>query len=221
MQKSVFENVDNYLSQQLLGKDSAFEEALERQHQANLPAINVTPLQGKMLYLFAKMIGAKKILEIGTLGGYSTMWLSKALPEDGKIISLEINEKHAEVAKRNLQSIVSGSKAQIIMGHALGNLQEIHAKGLGPFDLVFIDADKENNPGYFEWAIRLAHSGTVIIVDNVVRNGRVLDSKSEDLSVLGTRELLGIAGREERIDATAIQTVGNKGHDGFLIAWVT
>jgi predicted O-methyltransferase YrrM len=197
------------------------EEALRANAKAGLPEIDVSPPQGKLLYLLARSIGAKRILEFGTLGGYSTIWLARGLPEDGRLISLEANPAYAEVAQANVERAGLGDVVDVRVGPALETLPGVEADGVGPFDLVFIDADKRNQASYLRWALKLSRPGTVIVGDNVVREGAVLDPASEDPSVQGIREFYDLIAAEPRLDATAIQTVGTKGHDGFALAVVT
>jgi predicted O-methyltransferase YrrM len=212
--------VDSYFAQTLIGSDPALEEALEANAAAGLPSIDVSAPQGKLLHLLARMSGARKALEIGTLGGYSTIWLARALPDDGRLISLERNAKHADVARRNVARAGLASKVEIRVGAALETLPNIEAEGLGPFDFIFIDADKTNNAAYLEWALRLSRPGTAIVVDNVVREGEVIDAASVDPGTTGVRRMFELMAREPRLSATAIQTVGAKGWDGFALAIV-
>jgi len=181
----------------------------------------VSPTQGRFLYLLARVLGAQKILEIGTLAGYSTIWMARALPPDGRLITLEVNPKHAEVAGSNFRRARLESMIEVRVGPALESLPGLVAEGAGPFDLVFIDADKENIPEYVAWALRVSHPGTVMIVDNVVRQGAVVDKASQDASVRGVRRMFELVASEPRLEATAIQTVGVKGYDGFAIIRVT
>jgi predicted O-methyltransferase YrrM len=204
----------------LLPSDPHLEAALESSAAAGLPAIQVAPNQGKLLYLLARLSGARNMLEIGTLGGYSTIWLARALPADGRLVTLEFDPKHAEVAASNLERAGLGGKVQVRVGAALDSLPEIKAEGLGPFDLIFVDANKKNNPDYFQWALELSASGSIIIIDNVVREGGILDSNSQNEDIRGTRLVLEMMGKEPRVSATAIQTVGSKGYDGFALAVV-
>ncbi|NKG32066.1 MULTISPECIES: O-methyltransferase [Erwinia] len=210
--------VDQYLVEQLVPQDAALLAALENNQAAGLPAIDVAPNQGKLLNLLAKMVGAKRILEIGTLGGYSTLWLARALPEDGKVITLEYEAHHAEIAAQNIRRAGLESKVTIRVGAALDTLPTL--ADAAPFDMIFIDADKRNNPAYLEWAIQYSRSGTLIIGDNVVRNGRVADGDTSDWNIQGVRDFLSQMGHDPRLDATAIQTVGAKGWDGFSLALV-
>jgi predicted O-methyltransferase YrrM len=212
--------VDRYLVSALLPADDALAEALRANAAAGLPAIDVAPNQGKLLHLVARIQGARAILEIGTLGGYSTIWLARALPPDGRLVTLEAEAKHAEVARANVARAGLASVVEIRVGRALETLPLLAKEGRGPFDLVFIDADKPKNPEYLEWALRLTRPGSVIVVDNVVRAGDILDATSDDPRVQGTRRLFDALARESRLSATAIQTVGSKGHDGFVLARV-
>jgi predicted O-methyltransferase YrrM len=221
MTETPWTHIDRYLASQLAAHDEALDAALRESSAAGLPEIQVSPTHGKLLHLLARAASAKKILEIGTLGGYSAIWMARALPPDGRLVTLEFDPKHAEVARRNLARAGVGDRVEIRIGAALDTLPRLVEEKAGPFDLVFIDADKQHNPDYFAWALRLARPGTFIVVDNVVREGSVLDATSEDASVQGTRRVLDAMAREPRVVATAIQTVGLKGHDGFAIALVT
>ena len=212
--------VDAYLAEKLLADDPALDAALAANRAAGLPAIDVSPLQGKLLHLIARAMSARRILEIGTLGGYSTIWLARALPEDGRVVTLELDPHHAQVARANVDRAGIGGKVEIRVGAAQDSLAELAAEGGAPFDLVFIDADKRNNGVYVRAAIDLARSGSVIIVDNVVRDGRVIDGDSDDAMIQGTRRLFDMLAAEARLDATAIQTVGSKGWDGLMMALV-
>jgi predicted O-methyltransferase YrrM len=209
--------VDRYITDLLLGPDSALDAALAASAAAGLPSINVSPNQGKLLQLLARIQGARYILEIGTLGAYSTIWLARALPPEGRLITLECEEKHAVVARANLQRAGLSSKVELILGPALQTLGGLS----GPFDLIFIDADKPSTADYFARALKLSRVGSVIVVDNVVRKGAVIDAASADPAVQGIRRFNEILAREKRVSATALQTVGSKGHDGFAVALVT
>jgi predicted O-methyltransferase YrrM len=211
--------VDRYITSLLVGPDSAQDATLRANREAGLPAIEVTPNQGKLLHLLARLTGARRILEIGALGGFSTIWLARALPPDGRLITLEANPKHAEVARANIERAGLGDIVEVRVGKALDTLPEVAAEGHGPFDLIFIDADKPNNPAYLEWAMKLSRPGSVIVVDNVVRGGALVDD-GDDESVRGSRQLFEMLAAEPRLSATAIQTVGDKGYDGFAIALV-
>ena len=210
--------VDRYLDEQVVGEDADLAAATEATVRAGLPQISVTPTQGKLLYLLARAIGARAILELGTLAGYSTIWLGRAVAPAGRVISLELDPAHAKVARENIARAGLEHSVDIRVGAALEILPGLTDEG--PFDFVFIDADKPNVPEYFEWAIRLSRPGAVIIVDNVVRDGKVADAESTDPSVLGVRRLHEQLPGDDRITATTIQTVGAKGHDGFTIALV-
>jgi len=212
--------VDAYIAERLLGDDSALSVALAANAAGGLPDIDVSPAQGRMLHLFARMVGARRILEIGTLGGYSTIELARALPADGKLISLEIDPHHADVARNNVAKAGLGDRVDIRTGPALDSLQAMIAANEAPFDFVFIDADKQNNPAYVRAALAMSRPGTTIVVDNVIREGGVLDAASGDERIQGTRRLFEEVGREPRLTATAVQTVGVKKWDGFLIAVV-
>ena len=220
MSRGKWSAVDSYFVKALIGSDTALEDALAANAAAGLPSIDVSPLQGKLIHLLARITGARRILEIGALGGYSTIWLARALPDDGRLVTLELNESHAQVARQNLARAGLSSKVDLRTGPALALLPNIDTEGLGPFDFVFIDADKTNNPEYFAWALRLSRPGTAIVVDNVVRDGEVADRASRDPDVIGTRRMFEAIAREPRVSATAIQTVGVKGWDGFALATV-
>jgi predicted O-methyltransferase YrrM len=215
-----WQDVDAYLAGKLLGDDPILDAALRANEEGGLPAIDVSPVQGKLLHLLARAAGARRVLEIGTLGGYSTIWLARAVPEDGRVVTLEIDPHHAAVARANLDRAGIGTRVDIRVGAALDTLAALHAANEAPFDLVFIDADKQNNANYVQAAIGLARAGALIIVDNVVREGRVLDADSGDAMVQGTRRLFDMLAGEPRLDATAIQTVGVKKWDGLVVALV-
>ncbi|MEH2466965.1 O-methyltransferase [Nostoc sp.] len=213
--------VDAYFTDLLVPPDPALDAALQTSAAAGLPPHNVSPNQGKLLLLLAQIQGARTILEIGTLAGYSTIWLARALPSNGRLITLEANPKHAEVARVNIARAGLADIVDLRLGQALSTLPQIAAEGHSPFDLIFIDADKQNNPDYFTWALKLSRRGSLIIADNVVRNGAVVDQSSSDPSVQGVRHFHELLASEPRISATAIQTVGSKGYDGLAIAIVT
>lgn len=213
--------VDRYLSDLLVPQDSALEAALEDSASAGLPGINVAPNQGKLLHLLARVRGARTVLEIGTLGGYSTIWLARALPPGGRLVTLEADPAHAAVATRNIGRAGLRDIVDVRLGLATESLPLLAQEGAGPFDLVFIDADKRSVPEYFDWALRLTRPGSLIVVDNVVRRGEVANAATEDPDVKGVRSFLELASREPRVSATAIQTVGSKGYDGFVLALVT
>jgi predicted O-methyltransferase YrrM len=213
-------DVDSYFTETLSLTDPALRAALEASDAAGLPQIAVSAPQGRLLRLLAEVQGARRILEIGTLGGFSTISLARALPEDGRLVSLEFDPRHAEVARGNIAAAGLADRVEVRVGAALDSLPQVQADGLGPFDLVFIDADKVNNAHYVRWALDLSRPGTLIIVDNVVRGGKVLDASSEDPAVVGTRAALDFVAAEPRLTATALQTVGSKGYDGFVLARV-
>lgn len=212
--------VDRYLCDLLVPPDPVLEAVLEASAAAGLPTINVAPNQGKLLHLLARLQGARRILEIGTLGGYSTIWLGRALPADGRLVTLEADAEHAAVARANLARAGLAEVVDVRVGRALETLPRLEDEGQGPFDLVFIDADKPSNAAYVEWALRLSRPGSLIVVDNVVRGGAVADATDDSPAVQGTRRLYELLAAEPRLSATAIQTVGSKGHDGFAIALV-
>ncbi|KOV32811.1 O-methyltransferase [Streptomyces caelestis] len=221
-ESQLWHEVDDYLTGRLLSDvpDDALAAALRDSDAAGLPPIAVSPLQGKLLQLLAQVQGARHILEIGTLGGYSTIWLGRALPADGRLISLEHDPGHAEVAVRNIARAGLDRQVEVRVGAALDSLPELADENPPPFDLVFIDADKANNPRYVEWALRLTSTGSLIVLDNVVRGGRVADPDNTDPDVLGTRAALDLIGSHPRLSGTALQTVGAKDYDGFALARV-
>ncbi len=216
MSRKLWEDVDAYFESVLIGDDPALDAARKAAAAAGLPDIAVAPNQGKLLNLMARMIGARRILEVGTLGGYSAIWLARALPEGGELVTLEYNPKHAEVARANVANAGLADKVTVITGAAIDTLPRLK----GPFDFSFIDADKQSNPDYFRMCLKLSRKGSVIVVDNVVREGRVLDTKGGDANVEGIRRLYEIMAAEPRVSATALQTVGVKGHDGLAVALV-
>jgi predicted O-methyltransferase YrrM len=212
--------VDRYFADALLPPDPVLEAALKASHAGGLPEINVAPNQGALLQMLARSVGAKRILEVGTLGGYSTIWLARALPKGGKLITLEVNKKHADVASANFERAGLGGVVELRLGKGIDLLPKIAAEKLGPFDLTFIDADKPSNADYFDWALKLSRPGSFIIVDNVVRGGDVADAKSRDSSVRGVHRLVERIAGEKRVMTTVIQTVGVKGYDGLSISLV-
>ena len=212
--------VERWLDAHLLAPDPTLDAVLAANAAAGLPAHDVSPSQGKLLHLLARISGARAVLEIGTLGAYSTIWLARALPADGVVVTLEADARHAEVARANLARAGVASRVELRVGAALETLPLLAAERRTPFDLVFIDADKRSNVAYLDWALRLARPGAAIVVDNVVRDGAVLDASSADESVRGVRALAERLADEPRIDATALQTVGGKGWDGFVLALV-
>jgi predicted O-methyltransferase YrrM len=221
MTRDLWTAVDKYICDQLVHSDSVLEEVLDVSNAAGLPPIAVTPNLGKLLYLFARIQGAKEILEIGTLAGYSTIWLARALPPGGRLISLEADPKHAEIARNNIARAGLAEVVEIRLGSALETLPQLAAEGLGPFDLIFVDAEKQDNPEYFAWSLKLSRPGSVLVFDNVVRDGAVIDPANTTPSVQGIRRFNELVAAEPRVSATAIQTVGSKGYDGFAIALVT
>jgi len=212
--------VDRYITDLLVRPDAPLEDALQASVAAGLPPINVSPNQGKLLMLLARLQGARKILEIGTLGGYSTIWLARALPEGGRLITLEAEPHNAEVARANIARAGLADLVEIRVGRAQETLPQLAAQGGGPFDLIFIDADKQSYPEYLGWALKLARPGSLIIADNVVRKGAVIDPANADPNVQGVRRFNELLAAEPRLSATAIQTVGSKGYDGFALALV-
>jgi len=220
MTEELWTAVDRYFSELLVSTDPALDEVLAASAAAGLPAINVSPVQGKLLHLLARAIGARNVLEIGTLGGYSTIWLARALPDGGRLISLEADPRHAEVARANIARAGLDDRVEVRLGMALDLLPGL-AESPEPFDFIFIDADKPNNAAYFDWALRLSRVGAIIIVDNVVRGGDVVAAASDSPTVQGVHRFLERLAAEPRVSATAIQTVGSKGYDGFAIAFVT
>jgi predicted O-methyltransferase YrrM len=220
MSKKLWTAVDRYTTGLLLPADPVLAAALASSEAAGLPSINVSPAQGKLLMLLAQLAGAKQILEIGTLGGYSSIWMARALLPGGRLITLEADPKHAEVARGNIARAGLAEVVEVRLGDARDGIQKLVAEGRGPFDLIFIDADKQSIPHYFEWALKLSHLGTLIIVDNVVREGALIDTKSEDASVKGVRRMHEMLAAETRVSATTIQTVGSKGYDGLTLARV-
>ena len=220
MTEKTWNAVDAWLTEQLAPPDAALDAALAACDTAGMPPINVAPNQGKLLHLLAQSVGARTILEIGTLGGYSTIWLARALPARGRRITLEINADNAAVARRNIANAGLADRVEIRLGPALDTLAQLRAEPFGPIDLAFIDADKQNNVEYVRAALEFSRPGSLIIVDNVVRHSNILDARSVDPSVQGTRRLIEYVANEPRLNATAIQTVGSKGYDGFLLARV-
>ena len=219
MSETDFDAVDRFIADLLVEDDPALKAALEASEAAGLPQINVAPNQGKLLMLLAQAIGARKIFEIGTLGGYSTIWLARALPPGGHLVTLEADPNYAKVAHANVARAGLSSVVEIRVGRAIDTLPSLAAEA--PFDLLFIDADKPSTPGYFQWAVRLARRGSLIVVDNVVREGAILEASSDDPNVQGMRRFFELAATDPRVSGTAIQTVGSKGHDGLAILLVT
>ena len=220
MSEKNWTNVDNYLSQALISPDPILEAALAANAAAGLPEIDVTALQGRFLQFLVRLHQAKRILEIGTLGGYSTIWLARGLEEGGALITLELDPHHHAVARANVARAGLSHLVDLRLGPAAQSLATLHAEGCEPFDVIFIDADKPNNPVYLEWALKLSRKGTLIVIDNVIRDGEVANPKSTDPSVTGTRAMFAKLAADPRLEATALQTVSSKGYDGFAIALV-
>jgi predicted O-methyltransferase YrrM len=220
MSKEQWTAVDHYLNETLLNRDPVLDAALKANAAAALPAYDVSPNQGKFLHLLAQVQGARRILEIGTLGGYSTIWLARALPPDGQLVTLELDPKHARVALSNIARAGLTNTVDLRLGPALESLAQLEAQPTKPFDLIFIDADKMSYPLYLPWALKLSRPGTLILADNVVRDGAVADPNSTDADVQGVRHFLEMLAADPRLSATAMQTVGSKGYDGFAIARV-
>ena len=212
--------IDDYIVETFLGDDPALEGALAASDAAGLPRIQVASLQGKFLMMLARALQARNILEVGTLGGYSTIWLARGLSDGGRVTTLELDPGHAEVARRNFGNAGLGDRIDVRVGPALETMAALHAEGAGPFDLVFIDADKPRTPDYFDWAVKLGRPGTLIVVDNVVREGAILAAQSDNKHVKGLRAFYARAAADPRVTATAFQTVGHKGHDGLAIIQV-
>jgi predicted O-methyltransferase YrrM len=221
MDKALWTDVDRYLAEKVLRPDPVMDSVLRANASAGLPTIEVAPTQGKFVHLLARMKGAKRILEIGTLGGYSTIWLARALPQDGSLVSLEFSSEHAEVARANIANAGFGDVVEVRVGAALDSLKQMEQEAIEPFDFIFIDADKENYAGYLEGAIRFSQVGTVIVADNVIRSGGVADPRNEESRVQGVRRFFDLVTADKRLDATALQTVGSKGYDGFALVLVT
>jgi predicted O-methyltransferase YrrM len=220
MEAEVFAEVDRFVGETVVEEDEALREAVAAAEAAGLPSIQVSPPQGKLLQLLVRLLGAKKILEFGTLGGYSAILMARALPEDGSLITLEAKAEYAEVARQSIERAGVGDRVEVRVGAALEALPDLEGEGIGPFDLVFIDADKVNTPNYFAWALDRTRAGGLIIADNVVRKGTLADASDPDEATQAQRRLHEMLADEPRVSATTIQTVGVKGYDGFLIALV-
>lgn len=220
MSSKTWTSVDDYIVSALFEADPMLDAVLKANRDQGLPAIDVSAAQGKLLSLLVRIRGAKTVLEVGTLGGYSTIWMARGLPADGKVVTLELEPRHAEVARRNFARAGLAEKIEVRVGRALGSLTMLAAEKAGPFDLIFIDADKAGIPEYFDWSLKLARPGTAIVVDNVVRKGEVADAASTDVAVRGVRRFNEMLAKERRVTATTIQTVGSKGYDGFTLAIV-
>jgi len=216
-----WEAVDAFIGEHFLEADPALEATLAASEAAGMPPIHVDPRQGKLLMMLAASLGAQRILEVGTLGGYSTIWLARGLADGGRVITLDMSPEFAEVARKNFETAGLADRIEVRVGTALDTLAALHAEDAGPFDLVFIDADKPNTPAYFDWAVKLARQGTLIVVDNVVREGAILAAQSDSKHVKGLRDFFARAAANPKVTATAIQTVGDKGHDGLAIVRVT
>lgn len=220
MNQEMWTAVDQYINEVLFPRDPILDAAIEASTAAALPEIQVSPPQGKLLHLLARLQGARQILEIGTLGGYSSIWMARALPPGGRLVTLEADAKHAEVARGNFARAGLAGVIELRLGPALETLPRVAADGRGPFDLIFIDANKDNMPEYFDWALKLSRPGSVIIADNVIREGGVIDAGSKDPANVGVRRFNERLAAESRVSATEIQTVGSKGYDGFALAVV-
>ena len=220
MSQELWTKVEQYFAP-VVQEDEALKAAAKEGEKAGLPPIAVSPNEGKLLMLMAQMIGARKILEVGTLAGYSTIWLARGLSEGGRLITLEYEQKHAEVARKNIARAGLGEVVDVRVGDATKTMPELVKEGAGPFDLIFLDANKDGYPAYFEWSLKLARKGAVIVADNVVRDGGVIDAASKDASIQGVRRLNEMVAAEKRVSATAVQTVGSKGHDGFAVMLVS
>jgi predicted O-methyltransferase YrrM len=216
----IWVEVDDYLSHLLAPHDAALTEALNANHAAGLPSIDVPPVLGKFLDVMIRMAGARRVLEIGTLGGYSTIWMARALPPDGQLVTLELEQKHADIARANLEAAGVLERVDIRVGPAADTLRSLHDSGAALFDLIFLDADKQGLPEYLAWSLKLSRPGTVIIADNVVRDGKVVDQDTADPQVRGVQRYLELAAKEPRLSTTAMPTVGARGYDGFSISVV-
>lgn len=221
MDEAIWTDVDRFLTDTLLEDDPVFEATLHAADDAGLPPINVSAPQGMLLHVLVRALGGRRVLEIGTLAGYSTIWMARAVPEGGTVLTLELDRRHAEVARANIERAGLDGVVELRLGAALDSLAAIEQEGRGPFDFIFVDADKPSYPDYVRWALRLARPGTLVVVDNVVRDGEILEAGSPDPIVAGTRQALEVMGAEPRLLVTAIQTVGSKGYDGFAVAVVT
>ncbi|HRK30582.1 MAG TPA: O-methyltransferase [Tepidisphaeraceae bacterium] len=220
MTTELFRAVDEYIVSTLINEDDVLRQTQIDAKAAGLPAISVSAAQGKLLQLFVQMLAARRVLEVGTLAGYSAIWMARALPADGSLFTIEFDPRHAEVARQNVNRAGLSARVNQCVGDARDILPQLHAENAGPFDLVFIDADKKSTPIYFEWALKLSRPGSIIIVDNVIRSGRVADAASRDADVQGIQEFNRMVGGSGSVSATAIQTVGAKGYDGFALVRV-
>jgi predicted O-methyltransferase YrrM len=221
MNQEQWNAMDEYLTSRLLAPDAALDAALDASAAAGLPSINVAPNQGKLLQLLAKLRGARRILEVGTLGGYSTIWLARALPSDGRLISLEVNPDNAAVARANIERAGLSGIVSIVIGAAAQTLDKFVTDGVEPFDMIFLDADKKSYPEYLRLSLQLSRPGTLIVGDNVIRRGRIADLASTDPDVIGLHEFFRLLATNPQLDSTAVQTVGSKGWDGFSMSIVS
>ena len=217
MTQELWTAVDTYIKEKMIPADAVLSAAQQNGIEAGLPPIAVSPAQGKLLYLLARMCGAKNVLEIGTLAGYSTIWMARTLPAGGRVITLELDAKHAEVSRKNFAMAGLAGSIEVRLGSALDSLPKLVEERRGPFDLIFIDADKTNIPAYFDWSLKLSRPGTVIVVDNIIRDGKVIDGDSKDPNIQGVRQFNDLLATDKRVSATEIQTVGEKGYDGFAL----
>jgi predicted O-methyltransferase YrrM len=218
--KKIWKQVDQYFADALIAPGDGFDAALNSNRKAGLPAIDVTPLQGKFLEILVRATCARRVLEIGTLGGYSTLWLVRALPHDGLVVTLELELRHAEIAKKNLRHAGLADRVELRIGPAAETLASLVREHAAPFDFIFIDADKATYPEYLQWSLKLSRPGTLIVADNVVRDGKVIDPENSDPNIRGVRRFTEMVSAEPRLSATALQTVAGKGYDGFVIAVV-
>jgi predicted O-methyltransferase YrrM len=218
--KDIWKQVDQYFADALIAPGEGFSAALDANRRADLPAIDVTPLQGKFLEILVRATGSKRILEIGTLGGYSTLWLARAIPPDGGVVTLELESRHARIAKENLEAAGLANRVDLRIGAAVETLAVLINEHTVPFDFIFIDADKASYPEYLQWSLKLSRPGTLIVADNVVRDGKVIDPENPDKNIQGVRRFAELVAAEPRLSATALQTVAGKGYDGFVIAVV-
>jgi predicted O-methyltransferase YrrM len=218
--KDIWTSVDRYFAEALIASDPALDAAVKTNREANLPAIDVTPLQGRFLEMLVRVTGARRVLELGTLGGYSTIWLARALPPDGLVVSLEIDPKHAAIAQKNIAAAGLANRVDLRIGPAAKSLAALAAEPAAPFDFMFIDADKAGYPEYLQWSLKLSRPGTLIVADNVVRDGKVIDPESSDPNIQGVRRFTELIAAEPRLSTTVLQTVGSKGYDGFAMAIV-
>jgi predicted O-methyltransferase YrrM len=218
--KKIWKQVDQYFADALIAPGDGFDAALDSNRKADLPAIDVTPLQGKFLEILVRATGARRVLEVGTLGGYSTLWLARALPDDGIVVTLELEPRHAQIANENLKAARLAHRVELRVGAAAETLAALVKENTAPFDFIFIDADKAGYPEYLQWSMKLSRPGTLIVADNVVRDGKVIDPENSDPNIRGVRQFTEMVSAEPRLSATALQTVAGKGYDGFVIAVV-